>query len=543
MKIKVKFLFIFFITLLFSPNMAVHAGEGEDKKVVEFCPISINDFYTQEGDSPASVYEEKNGNQYFKLSYKDGVNSTFYFDSTAIINRNGVYKFEADVRYNADLQTDSFFLTAFGEIGAIHKNIATSVEMLNKISEPSTQIGWRKITTYFTIDDYYQKFYECFKIGFDTKRNPNNYIDIDNDKNLIMNSEGYDRLRSKTMVYPLPQNDMVLTRSTHVLQVANVSTVIAKQLGLNISLVQAIAQGHDIGHAPFGHDGERALKNICKKYNLQPFWHEKNGVRMVDKFLTNINASGEQEHLNLTYAVRDGIISHCGEVDDNFIRPREMFCDLNSINQPAQYQPYTWEGVVVKISDKIAYLGRDIEDAVRLGFYNDKNLQDIKDIVLKFKPDFSNKINNTSLIDLFIKDIVKNSTPEKGIGFSKEVSKILETLRKYNTENLYKKDSVRCISQAQANEILLSVFNYYDSLFSGVDTIKTLKNKNSLYANSFRKWLVKYASNPEKTSISQINNVYNLNDRQDYRQAIIDYLSGMTDSFALKTYQNCMLQN
>lgn len=180
MKIKVKFLFIFFITLLFSPNMAVHAGEGEDKKVVEFCPISINDFYTQEGDSPASVYEEKNGNQYFKLSYKDGVNSTFYFDSTAIINRNGVYKFEADVRYNADLQTDSFFLTAFGEIGAIHKNIATSVEMLNKISVPSTQIGWRKITTYFTIDDYYQKFYECFKIGFDTKRNPNNYIDIDN---------------------------------------------------------------------------------------------------------------------------------------------------------------------------------------------------------------------------------------------------------------------------------------------------------------------------------------------------------------------------
>ena len=281
--------------------------------------------------------------------------------------------------------------------------------------------------------------------------------DFEIDKNLITNSEGYDRLRSKTMVYPLPQNDMVLTRSAHVLQVANVATAIAKQLGLNEMLVQAIAHGHDIGHSPFGHDGERALKYICQQYNLPTFWHEKNGVRMVDKFLTNINFNGENENINLTYAVRDGIISHCGEVDENCIRPRNEFIDLESIAKASQYQPYTWEGVVVKISD------------------------------------FSNQINNTSLTDLFIKDIVKNSTLQKGIGFSQEVAQVLDAIKKYNMKNLYVKDSLRSISKAEVQDILLTSFRYYDSLFSGVNTANNLKIKNNFYLNSFSKLLDKFS--------------------------------------------------
>lgn len=360
--------------------------------------------------------------------------------------------------------------------------------------------------------------------------------DFEIDKNLIMNTEGYDRLRYKTMVYPLPQNDMVLTRSAHVAQVANVSRTIAKQLGLNTDLVQAIAHGHDIGHSPFGHDGERALKKICAEFGLEPFWHEKNGVRMVDKFLLNYDKNGANNNLNLTYAVRDGIISHCGEVNDNLIKPRNEYFDLNAISKPAQYQPYTWEGVVVKISDKISYLGRDVEDAVRLGFYNEKNLKELQAIVKKTNPEFQGQVNNASLADLFIKDIVKNSSPLRGIGLSQGVAEVMDSIKKYNMEHIYVRDDVRLISQSQTNNILATVFKYYDSLYKGSNTIQSLAVKKDFQNACFRDWLVKYTDSPFKNPSDKNETVYDLRDRTNYRQAIIDYISGMTDSFAIKTY-------
>ena len=176
---RIKLILILLIALLFLPTTIVEAME-EDTKIVELFTVEINGFYSQEGDSPAVIYEEKNGNQYLKLSYSSGDYSTFYFDSTAAINKNGLYKFEADVRYNSDLHTDNIFIYIFGEESSTTKTIANNVNEFENYLKPIANSEWKKLTFYFTIDDYYQNFYECFKFGFNTHGDKYNFIDIDN---------------------------------------------------------------------------------------------------------------------------------------------------------------------------------------------------------------------------------------------------------------------------------------------------------------------------------------------------------------------------
>ena len=149
---------------------------------MELFSVSINGFYSQEGDSPAVIYEENNGNQYLKLKYSKGNYSTFYFDSTEVINQNGTYKFEADLRYNSNLTTDNIFIYLFGEKSSLAKVIANDVADLKMYLSPIENSKWQKLTFYFTIDDYYQNFYECFKFGFNTLGNAENFIDLDNIK-------------------------------------------------------------------------------------------------------------------------------------------------------------------------------------------------------------------------------------------------------------------------------------------------------------------------------------------------------------------------
>ena len=155
------------------------------------------------------------------------------------------------------------------------------------------------------------------------------------------------------------------------------------------------------------------MRNLSKK-----FWHEKNGVDCVDKIEVLEDTHGDFQNLNLTYATRDGIISHCGEIDENYLRPREEFIDLNEYKEPNQYAPYTWEGCVVKIADKISYLGRDIEDAITLGILDD-HLEELHQI-LEEAP--TQVINNTVIINTLIRDLCENSSYEKGLCFSKEIS-------------------------------------------------------------------------------------------------------------------------
>ena len=144
----------------------------------------------------------------------------------------------------------------------------------------------------------------------------------------ILHSMAYRRLKHKTQVFFNIDNDHICTRMEHVSHVDSVSCTIAKALGLNDELTKAISIGHDLGHAPFGHHGERVISALTDKYLGKTFWHEQNGLRFVDKIELLEDNYKKQKNLNLTYAVRDGIISHCGELDENGLHPREDLIDL-----------------------------------------------------------------------------------------------------------------------------------------------------------------------------------------------------------------------
>lgn len=208
--------------------------------------------------------------------------------------------------------------------------------------------------------------------------------EYERDYTRILHSLAYRRLKHKTQVFFNIDNDHICTRMEHVQHVESVSCTIAKYLGLNVDLTRAIAIGHDLGHAPFGHEGEVELTNIRKEFNLDKFWHERNSLRMIDNIELLEDNQKNYKNLNLTYAVRDGIISHCGEVDENGIFPRKDAIDLNIFSRSGEYQAYTWEGCVVKIADKIAYLGRDIEDAWRMNFIDKKKISELVKIPKKY---------------------------------------------------------------------------------------------------------------------------------------------------------------
>ena len=196
--------------------------------------------------------------------------------------------------------------------------------------------------------------------------------EFERDYTRILHNNAFRRLKHKTQVFYSPEDDHICTRIEHVMHVESVSYTIAKCLGLNTELTKAIATGHDLGHSPFGHEGERILSEISQKEIGESFWHERNGLEYVDKIELLEDYNRNKRNLNLTYAVRDGIISHCGEIDENKLKPREEYIDLEEYTMPNQYAPYTWEACVVKIADKISYLGRDIEDAIAMGILDDK---------------------------------------------------------------------------------------------------------------------------------------------------------------------------
>ena len=246
-------------------------------------------------------------------------------------------------------------------------------------------------------------------------RNNDVRTEFGRDYTRILHCLAYRRLKHKTQVFFNTQNDHICTRMEHVSHVESVSYIIAKSLGLNYELTKSIAMGHDLGHAPFGHEGENVIKRIVKDNLGESFWHEKNGLRVVDKLELLQDNKGVLTNLNLTYAVRDGIICHCGEVDENGIFPRKENIDLNTIRTPGEVQPFTWEGCVVKISDKIAYLGRDIEDALLLKIISRDDLKEVYELGYKYG---QRTVNTSVIINELICDLIENSSTEKGICFS-----------------------------------------------------------------------------------------------------------------------------
>ncbi len=247
-------------------------------------------------------------------------------------------------------------------------------------------------------------------------RNNDIRSEFERDYNRVIHSNAYRRLKHKTQVFFSPQNDHICTRIEHVNHVESISYTIANYLGLNTELTKAISVAHDLGHSPFGHKGERVLSEISKRDVGIPFWHERNGLFLVDSVELLEDNYGYKQNLNLTYAVRDGIISHCGEIDENSISPRDEFIDLNDYQVPNQFAPYTWEGCVVKIADKISYIGRDIEDAITLGIL-DEHLEELYELLDIFKDNV--KMNNTVIMNNLIYDLCENSSPEKRFMFFK----------------------------------------------------------------------------------------------------------------------------
>ena len=355
------------------------------------------------------------------------------------------------------------------------------------------------------------------------KRENDMRSEFERDYTRILHCNAYRRLKHKTQVFFSPENDHVCTRIEHVMHVESVSYTIAKYFGLNTELTKAIATGHDIGHSPFGHAGERILSEISQKEIGENFWHERNGMEYVDKIELLQDMNQNWQNLNLTYAVRDGIISHCGEIDENSLRPREEYINLYDYEYPNQYTPYTWEGCVVKIADKISYLGRDIEDAITLGILDEK-LEELYKI-LKQKE----VINNTVIINHLIGDLCENSSPEKGLCFSEGTFKMLKEIKEFNYKYIYKAERLKPSARyfnIIINEIYSTIKNNYG---------KKDKSVNPEVIESFEKWLSNYW-NLKRNDANKNDVIFDMKNERDFCKAIIYYISGMTDNFAIETY-------
>lgn len=358
----------------------------------------------------------------------------------------------------------------------------------------------------------------------------------------ILHSTAYRRLKHKTQVFFNAANDHVCTRMEHVAHVESVAYTIALYLGLNDELTKAIAFGHDLGHAPFGHWGEHVLNEITTKYCGETFWHERNGLRLVDSLELLEDDGRVMRNLNLTYAVRDGIVSHCGEIDSNGIKPREEAIDLQTIRAAGEVQPFSWEGCVVKLADKIAYLGRDIEDALSLGFLSEDDLREQESFAADGKA-----VNTTVIMHGVIADVCKNSSPQCGIKMSDGAFERLSAIKAFNYDKIYKNPRFNAF-QNYATLIINTLFGCLDGLYCGADTFSELKKfaaYSPVLGNDFYDWLAKYCSadvlpaDREEYGVRYCNlKPYgDLGDRTVYRRAIIDFISGMTDPFAIKLFE------
>ena len=362
------------------------------------------------------------------------------------------------------------------------------------------------------------------------------------DYDRILHSEAYNRMSGKTQVWSLTNSDITSTRIHHVNQVASVAEELAEFFGLNVKLTRAMAIGHDVGHSPFGHTGEVALAEIVKEHGLgSAYYHEKNSLRFLDDVETRLDPQGQEQNLSLTYGVRDGIVSHCGEIDENGLKPRAEYIDLRTIQKSNRPQPFTQEGCVMKISDKIAYLGKDIEDAVNNKFLHPDKLKILKKTIKDEAGLDFEEINNTVLINHFVYNLKANSNPQEGLKLSERSFKLINTVKKFNYEHIYgPKDKIQ---NQYLRLVINSIFDKLNGLYDGKNTLTKLeemRENQPTLAKTFREWLVKYSDiAPEERAAKKYDNkvLYSIENSQDYKLAAVEFISGMTDRFAKKSFE------
>ncbi len=308
--------------------------------------------------------------------------------------------------------------------------------------------------------------YATLSINTRGRETPEEQCDIrpvfQRDRDRILHSKAFRRLKQKTQVFLLPKGDHYRTRLTHTLEVSQNARTIAKALRLNEDLAEAISLGHDLGHTPFGHAGERALNDVCPG----GFRHNEQSVRVV-QFLEK-----DGRGLNLTWEVRDGILNH----------------------QTAGH-PSTLEGQIVRLSDKIAYINHDIDDAIRGGIISEEDIpKELRNTLGK---------NVRERLNRLIHDVITNSMDQPSIRMSDEISQAMAELRKYMFANVYQNPQAKG-EEGKAVQMVEKLYLYYE------DRIELLPEHN-------RKRI-------------------ELGDSEE--QAVCDYIAGMTDTYAVKKFED-----
>ena len=280
------------------------------------------------------------------------------------------------------------------------------------------------------------------------------------DRDRILHSKAFRRLRQKTQVFLLPKGDHYRTRLTHTLEVSQNARTIAKALRLNEDLVEAIALGHDLGHTPFGHAGEKALNNVYE------FKHNEQSVRVVEYL------ERQGMGLNLTKEVREGLMNH-----------------------QMRSSPRSLEAQVLRLSDKIAYVNHDIDDAIRGGILKQ---EEIPTEFIKVLGDSS-----SGRLDTMVKDVIISSMDKPEISMTKEVEKAFLELREFLYENIYRSTIARQV-EAKAINLVEQLYKHYLANFDKVPK--------------------QFIETMERLELSK-------------ERTICDYVAGMTDNYAIKLYE------
>jgi dGTPase len=323
------------------------------------------------------------------------------------------------------------------------------------------------------------------------------------DADRILHSRGYTRYIDKTQVFYLIRNDHITHRVLHVQLVSKIARTIGRFLGLNEDLIEAIALGHDIGHTPFGHDGERMLSALCQEHGIDHFLHNLQSVQ----FLERVERKGRG--WNLTLQTLDGILAHDGEVHDQRLEPHpgqdlgvlDAEATAKRRNPGLRITPVTMEGCVVRMADTISYIGRDIEDAIRLGVVVREDIPaDCARVLGR---------TNGAIVYSLVTDILANSHGQPFLSFSPEVSAALKRLKAFNLERIYLDRRIKCHGRRIA-ELFRLLFERY------LEDITDHRTDSVIFRNFLHDMAPDYVQNHRPAEI------------------VRDFIAGMTDHYFLE---------
>ena len=332
------------------------------------------------------------------------------------------------------------------------------------------------------------------------------------DGDRIMHSKAYARYIDKTQVFYLIKNDHITHRVLHVQLVSKIARQIGRGLSLNEDLIEAIALGHDIGHVPYGHDGEKYLSAICEKHGIGGFHHNVQSVRALDRI----------ENLNLTLQVLDGMLAHNGEKHDLVIKPdhdktwdkfdREVEHCQHCDDDHSGVLPMTMEGCVVRVSDTISFIGRDIEDAITIGLVRREEIPEDCAAVLGN--------NNRDIVNNLVIDVIENSYDREYIALSEETAGALKKLREFNDVNIYHNPRIK----AESGKIARMFTMLFDTFLEDLDS----KSENS---KVYKNYMEAFKGNNGDKYLKGVTNA----------EIVRDFIAGMTDHYFNDTFQEIYL--